>query len=311
MPEQIPPLTQKRINDAIKAVGEFPLSIAFKKSIFIYGTMGKGSLIVRGLKNWASRIHSRAADPADRLKPVIDRELALFDPGRRAEQYLDGGYQMMDLYYGQGGTKMHLLRVPVIAEFVHYAMGFKGKFSMDESGREAYMQTWKTKAEGWQSNSPGDYGQTATKEMSRIIRYGIRTFGGTLIFEGREIYYSQVFDRNAPRVGDTDLEARELFPNFTPGTSAVGYGKGRLIFHWGGRQTVPTKLHFLTNWVWGGQGVMHSAKNLAKKTFNTDATLLPIWNNFQRVPNALAVFSEEELDKYLQLNGFPPLSAFS
>src|SRR5579872_3360429 len=172
MPEQIPPLTQKRINDAIKTVGEFVVASAFKKSTFIYGTMGKGSFIVRGLKNWAAKARSTAAEPADRMKPIIDRELNLFDPGRRAEQYLAAGYQMMDLYYGQAGTNMHTRRNPAIAAFVHYAMGFKGSFSMNQSGREAYMHTWRTKAEGWQGNSPGDYGHTATKEMSRIIRYG-------------------------------------------------------------------------------------------------------------------------------------------
>jgi len=293
----------------LKIAGE-KVPAAFKKSTFIYGTMGKGSMIVKGLKNWGARARSRAADPADRMKPVIDRELNLFDPGRRAEQYLAAGYQMMDLYYGQKGTSMHTLRNPAIAEFVHYAMGFKGNFSMNQSGRQAYMQTWKTTAEGWQGNSPGDYGHSATKEMSRIIRYGIRTFGGTLIFEGKEVYYNQVFYRNPARIGDTDLEARELFQYFTPGQSSVPYGKGRLIFHWGGRETVPTKMHFLTNWVWGGQGIMHSASNMAKRTFATDASLADIWNNFQRVPAALRVFSEKELDKYLQLNGFPPLSSF-
>jgi hypothetical protein len=310
MPEQIPQLTQMRIQNALKVVGEFPVSIAFKKSTFIYGTMGKGSLIVRGLKNWAARARSTAADPADRVKPVIDRELNLFDPGRRAEQYLAAGYQMMDMYYGQGGTNMHTHRIPAIAEFVHHAMGFKGKFSMDQSGRDAYMQTWKTKAEGWQGDSPGDYGHTATKEMSRIIRYGIRRFGGTLIFEGREVYYSQVFYQKPARIGDTDLEARELFQYFTPGASSIPYEKGRLIFHWGGKQTVPTKMLFLTNWQWGGQGVMHSASNMAKETFATDATLSDIWNNFQRVPTPLTVFSVAVLDKYLHSNGFPPLTSF-
>jgi hypothetical protein len=310
MPEQIPALSQKRINEAIRIAGEFPVSAAFKKSTFIYGTMGKGSVIVRGLKNWAAKA-KLGAHPSDHLKRTADRELNLFDPGRRAEQYLAGGYQMMDLYYGQAGTNMHTHRIPAIAEFVHHAMAFKGSFSMKQSGRDAYQETWKTKAEGWQANSPGDYGHTATKEISRIIRYGIRTFGGKLIFEGREVYYNQVFYENPARIGDTDLEARELFQYFMPGTSSVPYGKGRLIFHWGGKETVPTKMHFLTNWVWGGQGVMHSANNMAKNTFAKDGALSNIWNNFQRVPASLKIFSEAELDKYLQLNGFPPLTSFS
>ena len=309
MPEQIPSLTQKRINDAIRIVGE-PVAKAFRNNVFIYGTMGRGSFIVRGLKNWAGKAHTKAANPADRVKPIVDRELNLFDPGRRAEQYLAAGYQMMDLYYGQKATTMHLQRIPAIAEFVHHAMGFKSQFSMNQSGRQAYQNTWKTTMEGWQAGSPGDYGHTATKEMSRIIRYGIRTFGGTLIFEGREVYYNQVFYQNPARVGDTDLEARELFPYFQKGASSVGYGKGRLIFHWAGKQTIPTKMHFLTNWVWGGQGIMHSATNLAAKNFNVQP-LLPMWNNFQRVPAALTVLNEKELDKYLQANGFPPLSAFA
>jgi hypothetical protein len=310
MAEEIPALTQERINKALKIVGEIAVAGAFKKSTFIYGTMGKGSFIVKGLKNWAGKARTKAKDPADQVKPVIDRELNLFDPGRRAEQYLAEGYQMMDLYYGQGGTSMHSRRIPAIAEFVHYAMGFKGAFSMNESGRQAYMKSWATKTEGWRDTSPGDYGHTATKEISRIIRYGIRTFGGTLIFEGREVYYSQVFYQSPARIGDTDAEARELFQYFTPGASTVRYGKGKLVFHWGGKEIIPTKMHFLTNWVWGGNGIMHSPSNMAKKTFATDATLSNIWNNFQRVPTALTMFSEGTLDQYLQGQGYPALTSF-
>lgn len=238
----------KKLLDAAARVGE-RLSAAFKKTPFIYGTMGTGSVIVRGLKAWAGRTRRPAAgsNPVS-LEKVIERSLNLFDPGRRAEAYLGGGYQMMDMYYGQAGTTLHLLRDPAIAEFVHYAMGFKPAFSMNQSGRSAYMMTHKTKVEGWVAGGPDYNGLTATKEMSRIIRWGIHRYGGTLIFEGKEVYYSQVFEIAPFKIGDTDLEARELFTFFSPGTSQVPFGKGKLIFHWAGRETVPTKVHFLSNW---------------------------------------------------------------
>jgi hypothetical protein len=44
-----------KANQRCHKVGEFPVSAAFKKSTFIYGTMGKGSVIVRGLKTWAAK----------------------------------------------------------------------------------------------------------------------------------------------------------------------------------------------------------------------------------------------------------------
>jgi hypothetical protein len=137
-------------------------------------------------------------------------------------------------------------------------------------------------------------GLTATKEMSRIIRWGIYRFGGTLIFEGRGVYYGQVFASNAPRVGDTDLEARELFKYFKPGASTALFGKGKVVFHWGGVEMVPTKIHFLTNWQWAG-GKTHSPWNAANKAFARNASLLPIWDNFIAFPKSLGPQKEEDV----------------
>lgn len=283
---------------AAAKVGE-RLSKAFRKTPFIYGTMGTGSVIVRGLKAWAGRVRTNpASGPNPNLETVIQRSLNLFDPGRRAEAYLGRGYQMMDMYYGQAGTTLHLLRDPAIAEFVHYAMGFKPAFSMNQSGRSAYMMTHKTKVEGWAAGGPDYNGLTATKEMSRIIRWGIHRYGGTLIFEGREVYYSQVFEVKPFKIGDTDLEARELFKFFSPGMSQVAFGKGKIIFHWAGRETVPTKVHFLSNWKWDNNQT-HKLGNIAAKTFPS-VGLLPIWNNFSALPSDLIGQGEAEIMEVLR-----------
>ena len=127
--------------------------------------------------------------PTSTSRKSLSRELNLFDPGRRAQVYLAGGYQMMDMYYGQAGNDIYKLRDPDIAEFVHYAMGFKTAFTAKESGRDAYMAHFKTQAEGWRDGGPANtaYGISATKEISRIIRWGIQTMGGTLVFEGRNL----------------------------------------------------------------------------------------------------------------------------
>ncbi|MCP4191167.1 MAG: hypothetical protein GY768_11130 [Planctomycetaceae bacterium] len=227
------------------------------------------------------------------VRKVLERELNLFDPGRRANFYIDSGCQMMDFYYGKAGTYLHKKRDPVIAEFIHHAMGFAAPFSMVESGRQAYMREFNTSVEGYDNNSPSKArynGLTATKEMSRLIRWGISTFGGTLVFEGREVYYSQVFRTNPPRIGDTDLEARELFQYFEPGASAVPFDKGRILFHWCGTQTVPTKVHFLTNWTWANNET-HKPANIAKPSFARDASLLPIWDNFAALPPSLTHYN--------------------
>ena len=345
-------------------VGLQKLEAAFRTNTFVYGTMGKGSLIVSGIKRWLSRPRRSdwevmlgegasaacrspteeakfQARRAERPQPVqvphrarpdgvrgrdmgatsgranhrentpnefrelLNREVNLFDPGRRANYWIDSGCQMMDLYYGETGTNVHEKRIPAIAEFVHCAMQFSVPFEMKKSGRETYMEHFNTSIEGYDPNTPSakQYrGLTATKEMSRIIRWGISRFGGTLIFEGRELYYSQVF-ANMERCGDTDLEARELFKYFTPGRSTVAFGKGKIIFYWSGKETVPTKVHFLTNWTWHNNET-HGANNIAAATFLRENKLLPIWNNFDIAPKKLSHFDQETIWSHLrQLSG--------
>ncbi|MEA2749226.1 MAG: hypothetical protein QOI41_3369 [Myxococcales bacterium] len=280
----------KRIADALNEVGELGVRAGFKTCTFIYGTQGTGSAAVRAATLWRSKMQTlnrpdhtaAAAAKGQAHNPNIARGEArkrvfeafkLFEPGTRVEQYVHKGYQMMDMYYGpslsahqeaaehDGGAKLglHALRHKDIAAFVHHAMGFKGPFVMGESGRKAYMDTFKTGIEGWAWNTPAMYqlpdgtSITATQEMSALIRWGIHKYGGTLIFEGKQVFYHQVFavepeKEGSRKAGDTELEAMDLFPYFQPGLSRVKYGTGTVIFQWGGKETVPTKCHFLSNW---------------------------------------------------------------
>jgi len=286
------------VKAAAAKVGVSKLASAFHDSKFVYGTMGRGSEAVRLLKAWASRprrtdkeleaagykINSpttvsesqrqatvKAADPKNLqyLKNVIQSELNLFDPGVRANIYLSGEFQMMDQYYGQAGNELYKKRNPAIAEFVHYVMGYKGPFSMDISGRDIFMKSYGTSLEGydyWTPGGPRIRGNTATVEISKAIRWGIQEYGGMLIFEGKQVFYSQVFNQASPKVTDTDKEAIALFEYFERGKSVAKFGNGRLAFYWGGRLTVPTQCHFLSNWGFGGvdsqkRPVMHTKDN--------------------------------------------------
>lgn len=296
------------ISKAVSEIGELKLRTAFSKARFIYGTMGKGSVITRGLRKWANRA------PGQRLAEeqgvplslpqtnLLKRSVNIFDPGRRGAEFLRGGYQMMDQYYGQAGTCLHEFRDPVIAEFVHRAMGYKASdFSMSTSGRDAYRKHVGVKPgqagdefEGWHWKSPGQnqWGTTATKEISRIIRWGIRNFGGELVFEGRELYYSQVFLVTPPRIGDTDAEARELFTYFSPGESSVKFGRGKLVFQWNGVETVPTKVHFFSCWKWANDAV-HTLNNMPK-TIGEVGALEGTWSRFLTAPSGLGATTDAQ-----------------
>ena len=209
--------------------------------------MGRGSAVVKALKTMAARKRIKSPE-----QQVVERELNLFDPGVRVTTLLHGGNtQMMDMYYGQAGNMLFTQRDPHIGAFVHKALRFKGAYEHGVSGRDAYMQTYKTAIEGWDARAkdgPRINGNTITVEMSRVIRWGIARYMGKLTFEGREVYYSQVFDRNAYH-GDTDYEAMNLFKFWSKGQGhTVKFGNGKLTFMWNGVPTQPTHCHFLSNW---------------------------------------------------------------
>jgi hypothetical protein len=283
--------------DAMNKVGEAKLVFAFKGTKFVYGTSGYGSPVVRIIKRWAAMKPTKPGkDGVVPDRPFVNRELNLFDPGARAKTYIGEGCQMMDMYYGKAGNDIYTKRDPVIAEFIHYAMEFKGSFRKDKSGRDEYMETFKTQIEGWDASTPAKdkyEGLTATKEMSRIIRWGVKRFGGKIIFEGRDVYYSQVFDPRATRITDTDMEAIDLFAAFQPGRMFAPWGKGTIEFYWCGYPTLPSRALFRSNWRWDGVKT-HGIGNSPGERPQAE-NLRPIWRNFIEYDAADAFFEKEGL----------------
>ncbi|MBO0947127.1 hypothetical protein [Fibrella forsythiae] len=241
---------------------------AFKTKPFIYGTQGKGGggLKLGGIM--AASINNKVTFKNGKPAFEAGSQGYAFQTGTRQTVQRRHNYQMMDMYYGDGGN-VGLRADPFIMEFVLYATKLKPLPTPGSSEQLSATQTHENhpfalfKAIGvdkaWEKNAvtTAAYGQdtfrghdmTGTKELSRIIRWCVGEFGGTIIFEGVDVYYDQVFNESA-RFGDTELEAADLFQYFKPGHSeaSFGHGNGRIIFHWQGTQTVPSKLLFLTSW---------------------------------------------------------------
>lgn len=279
------------------------LESAFSKSTFIYGTVGPNSInnpanlgnpVARAAKILATRA---STNPSSSL---YGRNFNFYDPGSRVLQLTRDGLQMMDMYYGMQND-LFQLRNPHISEFVHRVMEFDKKgvsFDPNMSGRDAFKRAFPNANEGWERNGPetAEYGQSATKEMSKIIREGIMRFGGTLIFEGKDVFGDSMFNPAAAFQGDTDLEAQELFKYFNrPKIPFVKYGKGRLEFHWGGKPATPTRAHFLTNWSYVDRFKTHQPANFKpqgesrwkrfiEKVTGPNHGLRAIWNNFDNYP---------------------------
>ena len=289
---------------------------AFRDVTFVYGTTGGGSMVTLALMRFGKSLQQRSSGK---------NGLQFYNPGHRAGEFLSGSQkQMMDLYCGQEGTSLHEVRVPQIGLYVHKAMGFVGEYDQRVSGIEAYGKThgrshmpWRP-AEGsgeqakylyYHRDSKGALvGMTGTQEMSRVIRAAVKYFGGKLIFDGACVYYYDVFtDASDVFRSDTMLEARGLFPYFSPGRSSVPYGKGTLVFHWSGQETIPTHTKFESNWRFSTVGkssltlasaamqamrqkssggavdlsslpAFHLPQN--ERSINHAGTLLPIWSNF-------------------------------
>ena len=96
-----------------------------------------------GDRGLAGRLATSSCAPPGREGPLENEVLRqlFYDPGPGPAP--PSGRQMMDLYYGQGGTNMHL-GVPIIGEYVHRAMEFKGQYDHTKSGRETYLDSFAT-----------------------------------------------------------------------------------------------------------------------------------------------------------------------
>ena len=239
--------------------------------------------IDQDLARYRGIIQKAQEEKAAEQKTVVEmkRLEGVYDPGIRANAYMaEDGNQMMDLYYGQFGTTTYQQRNPIIGKYVHLAMEFAGDYSQEQAGFESFYKTfgriahpdgvkpWRPSGliEGWDSwaktpeamqpitDSMAKYDMTATKYMSKMIREAVQCFGGTLVFDGADVFYEAVFSTRKVRVGDTAEEARALFPEFAkfPGQSSVKWGRGTLIFHWRGKEIAPTQALFRESWQYIG-----------------------------------------------------------
>lgn len=320
------------------------LENAFKQTPFIYGTVGAdpmhyggsgSSALVRGIyeMNRLVRVEPKTprrtrtdfagqpdqayedykkqedAKVVQRFFRDIARRKSTYDPGPRTREYIRNGYQMMDMYYGMHGKNRNRFwrhRNVIIAEFVHYVMGFHNgrnpvAFDANEPGWRAFERAYPNANEGWVDNprTTTRYGQSGTKEMSKIIREGIKRFGGKLIFEGRDVFGHNIFSTNGvPR--DTDIEALALFEYFgqNPNSATVPFGAGQFEFQWGGQPTVPTRAHFLTNWSFSATRQTHTPHNRERANGGmanwigflrgamqaAPAGFTPLWRRFANVP---------------------------
>ncbi|WP_037247993.1 hypothetical protein [Rhodoferax saidenbachensis] len=309
---------------AIQADVEAKLKQQFAAVTFIYGTVGpkamhygnRGNPAAVAARKWygkGARAYAKKAElrrpgflgaykpSPENFREPFSRLLKLYDPGPRTAQYIKGDMQMMDMYYGMDNS-IHLNRNRMIAEFVHCTMEFTPEFNFNDSGKTMYEQTFPGAGEGY-LQAPvclEKYGQSATMEMSKIIREGIRYWGGKLVYEGKAVFYSGVFSL-AKSTRDTDVEAQNLFTYFGPraSSSTVPFGKGTLEFQWGGEPTTPTKALFLTNWSFSG-GALQSIANAPseeeiRKLLSAGHGLRHIWNNFEDFPPFLRTVDPETL----------------
>jgi hypothetical protein len=262
------------------------LTSAFKAKTFVYGSKGIGSTVKAFVEKWAKKAGAQSANQV--LKQRLN-QLSLFDAGRRFATYSKNDYQMMDMYYGQADNFIYEKRDPDIGKFIHKCMGWTGEYSQDQSGRDAYQKTWNTQKDGWEKNSPNGRswdGLTATQAISAVVRWGVRKFGGKIIFEGYGVYYNQVFLMDPGYVGDTDLEARDLFAWFKPGESSARYGDGNatVLFHWAGVETVPTHLLFMLSWKYKDNKLNKPGNLIVRGALEalvkTNGIRTGLWNNF-------------------------------
>ena len=220
----------------------------------------------------------------------------MYDAGPRMVRLAEHGYQMMDMYYGKPNNNNNHLwrrRNNCIAEFLHYAMDFHhahaatgrrhwtnprhGRWDTPELAFDPNMPGWRAfqlafpgaNQPGYydQPSTTGAYGQSATKEMSKIIRECIKLYGGTLIFEVKGVFGHNLFGPETTRhLTDTDVELDDVLRSVGRLTDQprVPFGQGTVEFQWGGRPQAPTRAHFLINWNFSGTAINTNANRVGE-----------------------------------------------
>jgi hypothetical protein len=270
------PAAAARLEQARLEREERELAEAFRGSVFYYGTTERRGILWTFLEQLVSR------------KTSGKSRLDYYWPGERIKAFLRAGgrdapqAQFMDFYYGQAGTDLQEMRNPVIGKYIHEKMRYLGPYDQHRSGRDTYMERWSTGAdagrEGWEFKKTPEgkidesrvlfrhpvtkEALSGTMEISRLIRNGVFRWGGTIVFEGKYVFNSGNFIPGEYQ-GDTNKEAVALYPFLAryPGRSRVPFGKGELVFHWGGKETVPTQWLFRQNWSPFGSLSYAEAKN--------------------------------------------------
>jgi hypothetical protein len=259
------------------------LAKQFEKSVFYYGQTGESSMNPAIWKNLMARAKKVKKDR-------MGDDIGTYAAGTRNLGFLKGkkesaennnGIQhlMMDMYYGgQDFEAWHMMRDPLIGQYIHDMMGYAGTYDQTESPDTTFRKnfplggnilddkgedTWQNR--GWSQNSkpknnenmkgvPDEWNEdkSGTMEISRLIRDGVFKFGGTIVFEASGVYSQGNFVDGA-RKGDTNVEAESMLPEFAgKNKSRVKFGKGEYVFHWRGNEVTPTREIFLSYWAKGG-----------------------------------------------------------
>ena len=251
----------------------------------IYGTAGKEGgapalhqMMARSINNPVfGPVNAAATLHRENSRVATDnysqRAYGSFQSGARGGRQRAENLQMMDMWYGDGhlGERAN----PTILQFIKYAAklaplpsgaaalpghNLLGPSHLDRSGHPYHIYERCGVKKGWVPHAltTAAYGldefrgqpMTATKELSRLTRWLVGYFGGKIIFDAKDVYYAQVFDRTSNRFGDTEMEATALLPHVVPGGSSGTFGDGdaTIEFEWDGKPVIPSKLLFMTSW---------------------------------------------------------------
>jgi hypothetical protein len=264
----------------------FDLRNAVKKKPFSYGTAGKkgGGLKLGGIMAQSINADRKNATGsrnswAMAKLPADAGHANAFQSGARQGIQRQGALPMMDHIYGDGhiGDRAN----KTLIDFIRYAVKIAplpwgeaalpghqliGDRNLARQYHPFQLFTQLGVAEGWSESAITTlaYGtdefrglnMTATKELSRIVRWCVGYFGGSIYLDGKDVYYAQVFRndvlnwRGEAAFGDTELEMRDLLRYFVPGqrSGTFGKGNGTVEFFWDSEPMVPSKLLFATSW---------------------------------------------------------------
>ena len=140
----------------------------------------------------------------------------------------------------------------------------------------SYRPTW--------GGNPINPGITGTMEISRHIREGVKTLGGTIVFEGGGVTWNGSFVASE-KAGDTNIEAIYMMPYLAgKETAVVPFGAGKICFQFHGKDIKPTRKLFRDNWFFGQKPQDQVVEDRANKKIIVKQAGKP---EVENIPNAL------------------------